>query len=165
MAYRLMIEGIAQVSDEGLRRSYLGQVVCIARSSARGSRTRAGAACLHNSALPIWRAKSNLREPFERLVDTGLRLNELRSAAELHEFLIDEATELSGAERVLLVLESPEGLQLAGSLVPRGEDAEALLRDVDACACTRSRRTRAASLAHVPDGAPSSSSARASSRR
>ena len=46
--------------------------------------------------------EANLREPFERLVDTGLRLNELRSAAELHEFLIDEATELSGAERVLL---------------------------------------------------------------
>ena len=29
-------------------------------------------------------------------------MNELRSAEELREFLIDEATELSGAERVLL---------------------------------------------------------------
>ena len=59
----------------------------------------------------------------------ALRLNELRSADELHEFLIDEATELSGAERVLLVLETPEGLRLAGSLVPRGEDAQALLAE------------------------------------
>ena len=68
-----------------------------------------------------------------------MRLNTLRSSAELHEFLIDEATELSGAERVLLVLETPAGTQLAGSLVPKGEDAATLLRDVapalaDACA-------------------------------
>ena len=82
--------------------------------------------------------EASLREPFERLVDTGLRLNELRSAEELHEFLIDEATELSGAERVLLVLEARRtGCSLAGSLVPRGEDAAALLRDV-ASALTRS---------------------------
>ena len=50
--------------------------------------------------IPHLRGKSSLREPFERLADTGLRLNELRSAAELHEFLIDEAAELSGGERV-----------------------------------------------------------------
>ena len=46
----------------------------------------------------------SLREPFERLVDSGLRLNELRTERELHDFLIDKATELSGAQRVLLVL-------------------------------------------------------------
>ncbi len=91
---------------------------------------RAGAAFPLSGARPTSRAIANLREPFERLVDTGLRLNELRSVAELHEFLIDEATELSGAERVLLVLETADGLQLAGSLVPRGEDATALLRKV-----------------------------------
>ena len=95
--------------------------------------------------------EANLREPFERLVDTGLRLNELRSTRELHEFLIDEATELSGAERVLLVLEGPEGLRLAGSLVPRGEDATALLREVTP-ALAEVRRTRVASLAHTPEG-------------
>ena len=50
----------------------------------------------------------SLGEPFERLVDTGLRLNEIKSEAELHEFLVDEVTELSGAERVLLVLEAPD---------------------------------------------------------
>ena len=90
-------------------------------------------------------ARTSLREPFERLVDTGLRLNELRSAAELHEFLIDEATELSGAERVLLVLETPTGLHLAGSLVPRGEDAQALLADVTP-ALVQVRRTRAVAV-------------------
>ena len=57
--------------------------------------------------IPHLAGTSNLREPFERLADTGLRLNELRSSAELHEFLIDEATELSGGDRVLLILERP----------------------------------------------------------
>ena len=38
-----------------------------------------------------------LREPFERLVDRGLRLNKLRSEREPHDFLIDKATEFSGA--------------------------------------------------------------------
>jgi hypothetical protein len=29
---------------------------------------------------------------FRRLVDTGVRLNELRSAEEMHEFIVDELT-------------------------------------------------------------------------
>ncbi len=129
-AYRLMIEGIAHVSDEGLRRSYLGHVHEhreIIAAWLKDARRRRLSAARHPAHLE---GEANLREPFERLVDTGLRLNELRSVAELHEFLIDEATELSGAERVLLVLETPDGPRLAGSLVPRGEDAATLLRDV-----------------------------------
>ena len=51
------------------------------------------------SARPSMRT---LREPFERLVDSGLRLSELRSEPELHDVLIDKVTELSGAQRVLL---------------------------------------------------------------
>ena len=49
------------------------------------------------------RLPSSLADPFKRLVDSGLRLNQLRNEAALHDFLIDELTELSGAERVLLV--------------------------------------------------------------
>ena len=55
---------------------------------------------------------ADLRAPFERLVDTGLRLSELRDEADLHELLIAAATELSGAERVLLVLEAADGPRL-----------------------------------------------------
>ena len=151
-AYRLIIEGIAHVSDEGLRRSYLGHVHEhreIIAAWLRDARKRRLSAARHPAHLD---GEVSLREPFERLVDTGLRLNELRSAAELHEFLIDEATELSGAERVLLVLDGPAGLRLAGSVVPRGEDAAALLREVTP-ALDEVRRTRAAALTHVPAGA------------
>ncbi len=165
MAYGFLLQGIAGLSDEGLRRNYLNkiqsnrEIVDAWLADARKRRLSAERRAAHLAG------EANLREPFERLVDTGLRLNELRSAEELHEFLIDEATELSGAERVLLVLETPQGLQLAGSLVPRGEDAGALLGEVDRL---RSRKCGA----RVPRASPtrpparaSSSSARASSRR
>ncbi len=152
MAYEFMLKGIAGLSDEGLRRNYLNKVethreiVAAWLKDARKRRLSLDRRAAHLAG------EANLREPFERLVDTGLRLNELRSAAELHEFLIDEATELSGAERVLLVLETPQGMQLAGSLVPRGEDAQKLLKATTP-ALLEVRRTRAASLTHEPTSA------------
>src|SRR5438132_1246367 len=152
MASQFMLKGIANLSDDGLRRNYLNQIeahreiVLAWIKDARKRRLSPERRAAHLAG------EANLREPFERLVDTSLRLNELRSTAELHEFLIDEATELSGAERVLLVLETPQGLQLAGSLVPRGENAQALLREVTP-ALMDVRRTRAVTLAYGPEGA------------
>ncbi len=102
-----MLEGIVSLGDEGLRRNYLNKIEAhreIVRAWIKDARKRRLSPQRRAAHLA---GEANLREPFERLVDTGLRLNELRSGEELHEFLIDEATELSGAERVLLVLESP----------------------------------------------------------
>jgi len=98
------------------------------------------------------RADTNLREPVERLVYSGLRLYELGSESELHEFLIDEATELSGAQRVLLVLDTDDGLRIVGSMLPHGEDAAGLLSAIGPW-LAETRRTRAVSLRHGPDGA------------
>ncbi|MEO6747137.1 MAG: GAF domain-containing protein [Caldimonas sp.] len=93
-----------------------------------------------------------LRELPERLFDSGLRFSELRSEPELHEFLIDKATELSGARRALLVLGHGSDMRIAGSLVPRGEDPGELLNAVEAW-LVESGRTRSASLRHGPNGA------------
>jgi GAF domain-containing protein/CheY-like chemotaxis protein/tetratricopeptide (TPR) repeat protein len=151
-AYQFLCKSIAGLSDEGLRRNYLNKIEAH-REIVRAWIANAGKRRLSaQRRVAHLRGEANLREPFERLVDTGLRLNELRSAGELHEFLIDEATELSGAERVLLVLETPEGAQLAGSLVPRGEDAQDLLREVTP-ALKEVRRTRTATLSYSPDRA------------
>ena len=95
---------------------------------------------------------SDLGEPFKRLVDTGTRLNELRSAAALHDFLIDEVTELSGAERVLLVLEQSEGRLVGGFAAAGGRERRrscctAITPWLDEC-----RNTRALSLRHGPEG-------------
>lgn len=41
----------------------------------------------------------SVRERFGRLAESGLRLNELGTERELHDFMIVEAAELSGARR------------------------------------------------------------------
>ena len=80
-----------------------------------------------------------------------MRMNALRSAGELHDFLIDEVTELSGAERVLLVLDTASGRQIGGALVPAGEDAATLLQAV-APWLDDARDSRVARLRHGPEG-------------
>ena len=97
-------------------------------------------------------SQAGRRAPLERLIDIGLRLHERRSAAELHEFLTDEVAGLGGAGRVLLVLDAPEGLHLAGALLPKGEWAPALLKAVTPW-LEASRLDRAVHLRHGPDGA------------
>ena len=112
----------------------------MARSQSRPPSTRAQ------------RADTHRREPLERLVHAGLRLSGVRSESELHELLIAVATELSGAQRVLLVLDTDDGQRIVASMLPPGEDAAGLL-----CAIgpwlAETRRTCAASLRHGPDGA------------
>ena len=70
----------------------------------------------------------------------------------MYESLIDEAAHFSGAQRVLLVLSGPDGLRIAGSLVPQGEDARTLLHAVTPW-LSEAGRTRAVSLRHGPEGA------------
>ena len=71
------------------------------KKTAPGSPAQSAVGARSNS---VPKAKKLPAESFKRLVDTGMRLNELRGAEELQQFLIDQVTELSGARRVLLVL-------------------------------------------------------------
>ena len=151
-AHALMLEGMRNVHDDGLRRSYLGKVATnrdIVRAWLRESRARGSSETRRLAHLAI---TSDLGEPFKRLVDTGTRLNELRSDAALHEFLIDEITELSGAARVLLVLDGNNGRQVTGSLLPAGERQADLLRAITPW-LDEASGTRAPSLRHGPGGA------------
>ncbi|MFO1313104.1 MAG: GAF domain-containing protein [Burkholderiales bacterium] len=149
-AYRLLVEPIVKLTDEGLRRNYLNKpqthrdVVLTALAERVATPAR---------RPPHLALTSSLQEPFERLVDTGLRMNELRAPDELMDFLIDEATELSGAQRVLLALESPQGRRLARSMVPKGEDANALAKEA-APSLDAAVRTRTARLGVTPERAP-----------
>ena len=157
MAYQFLVDGIASLSDEGLRRNYLNKIQVNREIIA------AWLGASENQNLPAEErfahlaGEANLSEPFQRLVDSGLRLNELRTANELHEFLIDEATELSGAERVLLILETDSGRALAGSQLPRGEDAAALIRAIDGY-LDQTRRARTVQLTTPADSAAGSRS-------
>ena len=88
----------------------------------------------------------------KRLVDTGLRLHALRDSDALYASLIDEAARFSGAQRVLLVLIGPDGLRIAGSLMPQDEEARTLLHAITPW-LSEASRTRAVSLRHGPEGA------------
>ncbi|HJU23815.1 MAG TPA: GAF domain-containing protein, partial [Casimicrobiaceae bacterium] len=155
-AYALLLENVRSVRDEGLRRNCLNKVRLNRELVQSWLRESAQRGLQDAERLAHLNLESHVGEPFKRLVDTGMRLNELRTARELHHFLIDEMTELTGAERVLLVLEDAAGLRIAGSLLPRHEnsrtDAESLLASVTSW-LTEARRNRAVSLRHDPENA------------
>lgn len=148
-AYQFLCEGIASMRDAGLRRNYLNKIPehrdLIREWLKQGKQRKFSDEQLYSYLA----GEDNLREPFQRLADAGLRLNTLRSTTEIQEFLIDEATELSGAERVLLILENENGSHLAGSLVPQGENANAVLRDLEQD-LAGVRHTRATLLLYTP---------------
>ncbi|MEQ1805540.1 MAG: response regulator [Burkholderiaceae bacterium] len=86
------------------------------------------------------------------LLNATLRMNQLRSAAALHEFLIDAVGRMCTAQRVLLVLQDGDALQVAGSLLPQSETADSLLEAVTPW-LDEARRSRAVRLRHGPAGA------------
>ena len=154
-AWRLLLRSMASLGDEGLRRNYLNkradnrEIVLAWLAHARERKLPKRQREAHLAG------KVSLRESFERLVDTGLRLNEIKSETALAEFLVEEVTELTGAERVLLVMQTndaPSGLAIAGSLVPTGEDERALLDSLTPW-FDEARRTRAARVRHTPEAA------------
>ena len=114
LAYRFMLKGIVNLSDVK---------VCAESSFNKIEAHREIVGGLIKDAtkrrLPPERraahltGEADLREPFERLVSITRIAPGIRDAQRppaCTNFLIDEATELSGAERVLLVLESPEAI-------------------------------------------------------
>jgi signal transduction histidine kinase/CheY-like chemotaxis protein/tetratricopeptide (TPR) repeat protein len=150
-AHSILLNTVRNLHDEGLRRSYLHNVV-INRQIVRAWLSESAQRKLPNTRrLAHLAISSNIGEPFNRLVDTGMRLNELRDMHALRLFLIEEVAELSGAERVMLVFDGAHGLSIAGSQLPRGEDAQALLLAITPW-LIEARRTRTVSLRHGPNG-------------
>ena len=117
-AYDLLLEGIANVRDEGLRRNYLNKPIVnreiIAAWLEDGKKRKLPKERLF-AHLGI---ESNIREPFKRLAETSLRLNALHTVAEIKSFIVEEATELCGGERVLLILEKDGVREVTESRLP-----------------------------------------------
>ena len=156
-AYAFVMEQVRELRDEGLRRNVLSKVRWN-REILQAWLTQAAARGLgDDQRLAHLRLESAVAEPFQRLLDTGLRMNEVRDAAELQQFLVDELTELSGAERVLLVFNSSAGLEIAGSLLPQAENnpqGQAALLQAITPWLVDARRTRAVTLRHGPEAVP-----------
>ena len=130
-AYKFLLEAIANVRDEGLRRNYLNKVPenrellkhWVADSLKRKLTRKRIFAHLF--------IESNVREPFKRLTDTSLRLNALHTVSDIHTFIVEEATELSGGERVLFILDDDGNYEVAEAYVPHGENAGDVLREIE----------------------------------
>ena len=142
MAYGFLLKGIANMRDEGIRRNYLNKVAINREILQAWFKDGTKRKLPEERLFAHLAIESGLREPFERLADTGLRMNALRTAQELNEFLVEEATELSGGERVMLILERSSDdfsrqtrttkvvtthYEVAESFLPRGEDASKVL--------------------------------------
>ena len=148
-AYGFLLDGIAGVRDEGLRRNYLNKVKVnreiVSAWLAEGTKRKLPKDRLF-AHLAI---ESNVREPFQRLADTGVRLNALHTVAAIQTFLVEEATELCGGERVLLVREDDGPRHVAESVVPIGEVVPRLLRSIGGY-LDLTRTTRVTQLLHTP---------------
>jgi GAF domain-containing protein/CheY-like chemotaxis protein/tetratricopeptide (TPR) repeat protein len=129
-AYDDLLKAIQNIRDVGLRRNFLNKIELnrefIQFWVKDGTKRK----------LPLERLfaylniESDLREPFKRLADTGLRLNALKTVRDIQTFLVEEATELSGGERVMLILENDGKPVVAESLLLRGEDAATVLASI-----------------------------------
>jgi GAF domain-containing protein len=121
-AYEFLLAGIENTRDVGLRRNYFNKV------AVNREIIQAWLAYAAKKKLPQKRRyahleiESGLREPFARLVESGLELNALHTVEEIQTFLVEEAMEVIGGERVLLILEKDGKLDLGDSYLPTGED-------------------------------------------
>ena len=72
--------------------------------------------------------------------------------SDLNAFVVAQAAALSGASRVLLLLDTDSVPMIAASQLPRGESPAQLLQAIDPW-LAEARRTRKAQLHHGPAGA------------
>ncbi len=151
-AHGFLLERIATLRDEGLRRNYLNKVAVNREILAAWLDDSARRKLSKDKALAHLAIESNVREPFQRLADTGLRLNALHTAREIEVFVVEEATELTGGERVLLLLEVDGKPTVAEAMHPRGENTTAVLRSIGTH-LERARTTRTVHLIHTPQAA------------
>ncbi|MEN9562649.1 MAG: hypothetical protein RIR73_893, partial [Chloroflexota bacterium] len=105
-AYDFLLESITNIRDAGLRRNALNKVEDNRKLLQFWVKDGAQRKLPKERLFAHLNIESNLREPFQRLADTGLRLNALHTVSEIQTFLVEEATELSGGERVMLILEN-----------------------------------------------------------
>jgi GAF domain-containing protein/DNA-binding response OmpR family regulator/tetratricopeptide (TPR) repeat protein len=144
-AYDFLIDGINNLHDEGLRRNYLNKIATNREILKFWVKDGARRKLPKERLFAHLGIASDVRESFQRLVDTGLRLNALHNLDEIQTFLVEEATELSGGERVLLVFEKDEIRQVVESLLPASENTGKVLHSIHSH-LDRARLTRTVQL-------------------
>jgi len=133
--FEITMQGIASLSDEGLRRNYLNKMETNRAVILEWVRQALRTGQSLDPILMREKSSASLGEIFQRLVETGTRLTALRDPGRLPELILDYFVELSGAERAFLVLgdkfDSPDftwsaasGIQAAQAQSVRSFSAE-----------------------------------------
>jgi PAS domain S-box-containing protein len=100
-AREITLEGIATLSDEGLRRNYLNKVI----NNREIISEWVYQAILREQDIGLGDTPpGNVQAQLQRQLAIGTRMNERREIQALTDFIMDVLIELSGAERALLVL-------------------------------------------------------------
>jgi signal transduction histidine kinase/DNA-binding response OmpR family regulator len=151
-AYDTMQQGIAALSDAGLRRNYLNKVAINRRVIEEWAhqRVRTGSPA---SELPA-PAPQSIQDQLARMLVISVQMNERREDSALREFLLDQLVELSGAERALLLLEDAD---VTPALLSRGvaPSEQAALQAEAAPTLDEVRQTRRAVLRQTqPEATP-----------
>ena len=154
-AYELLCRHLAGLPDAGLRRNALNKRPLARAIVAAWLAQQPVGANAGGRLLRHWGSPARLEPRLARQVEVGLRLAECAHPETLHEFLVDAAAEISGAERVLLVLQTGGARVLAGSLLPADEaGTEAELLAAIGPWLDEAHTSRAARLRIGPEGVP-----------
>ncbi len=106
---RLMMDFIARISDEGLRRNYLNKVAINRDITLEWAQQ---AVLRGESLAPFTKretSSTSFEKQFQRLVETGNRLTAQRDPNALPETIRNEFVELCGAERAVVALRAADG--------------------------------------------------------
>ncbi len=113
-----LLAPVAALSDAGLRRSYLHRVWphrLLIYEWLKWAPARAGAEAIAAFAEQVQRP-GRLDDIFRRLLAVGIRLNRQHDPGRLAAQIVDEAAELTGAERIALVLLDANGQRVAAKV-------------------------------------------------
>ena len=111
LAKTALLSPVENMSDAGLRRGYLHRVRyrrLLVREWLRHAPGRVSPEVLKNFANQVQRP-GRLNDVFRRLLEAGVRLNAQRDPERLPAEIVEKVSELTGAERIALLLFDEEG--------------------------------------------------------
>jgi GAF domain-containing protein/CheY-like chemotaxis protein/anti-sigma regulatory factor (Ser/Thr protein kinase) len=125
-----MLEMVAEMSDEGLRRNFFNKVA-VNRQIIQAWLAEARARDLPLGPLTDGLSGTNdLQEQFRRLSEIGVRMNTRQEERDLPAFILDEFVELTGAEEAAVILgEEVETAQVAAAEM-NGDRAVNLIQEI-----------------------------------
>ena len=137
LAREAMLEPIANLSDDGLRRNYFNKVSINRQIVQEWLRIAKERGLPLNPLIDHFSRPGDLQGQFQRMLDIGVRLNSRASTQDLPGFIMDEVVELTGADRARLYLMDETGgrklaaeetFPLTPTLSPLGRGCEAANR-------------------------------------